>query len=83
MKVRIDEWRDGERLAWTGGPWPLFRGHHWFALEAEGESTRLRHGEDMTGLYPWLKRRTIGTDFRPGYEALNRALEQRLRQNSA
>ena len=78
VRVRIDEWREGERLAWTGGPWPIFRGHHWFDLAPEGEGTRLRHGEDMTGLFPWLARRTLATRFRPGYEALNRAVAERL-----
>lgn len=78
VKVVIDEWRENERLAWTGGPWPAFRGHHWFELAPEGGGTRLRHGEDMSGLFPWLARRTLGTRFRPGYEVLNRALADRL-----
>jgi uncharacterized protein YndB with AHSA1/START domain len=78
VRVKIDEWREGERLAWTGGPWPIFRGHHWFELVPEGAGTRLRHGEDMTGLFPWLARRTLGARFRPGYEALNRALAGHL-----
>ena len=78
VRVKIDEWRTCERLAWTGGPWPIFRGHHWFDLVAEGAGTRLRHGEDMTGLVPWLAQRTLGARFRPGYEALNRALAERL-----
>src|SRR5688500_8468600 len=40
VTVQLDEWRPGERLGWTGGPWPLFRGHHWFALEAADGGTR-------------------------------------------
>lgn len=78
VRVKVDEWRENERLAWTGGPWPVFRGHHWFDLSPEGSGTRLRHGEDMSGLFPWVARRTLGARFRPGYEAMNRALAKRL-----
>ena len=78
LSARIDEWRPNERLGWTGGPWPIFRGHHWFLLSARDGGTFFRHGEIMTGLYPWLGRRAIGRRFRPGYEAMNRALAERL-----
>ena len=78
LSARIDEWRRRERLGWTGGPWPIFRGHHWFDLSARDGGSLLRHGENMSGVYPWLGRRTIGRRFRPGYEAMNQALAQRL-----
>src|SRR5688572_9571521 len=78
LSARIDEWRPGERLGWTGGPWPIFRGHHWFDLTARDGGTLFRHGETMSGIYPWLNRRTIGGRFRPGYEAMNEALARRL-----
>ena len=78
LSARIDEWRPGARLGWTGGPWPIFRGRHWFDLAEEAAGTLLRHGETMSGLYPWLDRRTIGERFRPGYEAMNEALARRL-----
>jgi uncharacterized protein YndB with AHSA1/START domain len=74
----IDEWRPGERLAWTGGPWPFFRGHHWFGLAPKDGGTLLTHGEDMSGLYPWLRRREIAERFRPGYEQMNAAVVRRL-----
>ena len=83
LSARIDEWRPGERLGWTGGPWPVFRGHHWFDLALRDGGTMLRHGETMSGLYPWLNRRTIGRRFRPGYEAMNRALVRRLENPGA
>ena len=80
---KVDEWCPGERLGWTGGPWPILRGHHWFSLSDEKGGTRLTHGENLTGLYPWLHRHTLGRRFRPGYEALNEALRRRLEQTSA
>jgi uncharacterized protein YndB with AHSA1/START domain len=83
LSARIDEWRPGERLGWTGGPWPIFRGHHWFDLTPQDGGTLLRHGETMSGLYPWLSRRTIGARFRPGYEAMNEALVRRLEELGA
>jgi hypothetical protein len=78
LSATIDEWRPGEGLAWTGGPWPIFRGHHWFGLAAKDGGTVLTHGEDMSGLYPWLRRREIAEHFRPGYEQMNAALVRRL-----
>src|SRR5688572_19913509 len=73
-----DDRRPGERLGWTGGPYPLLRGHHWFDLAGQDCGTLLRHGENLTGVYPWLNRRTIGARFRPGYVAMNEALARRL-----
>ncbi|WP_304171688.1 SRPBCC domain-containing protein [Phenylobacterium aquaticum] len=69
----------GRSLAWAGRIPLLFNGRHHFELEPEGEGTRLRHGEDLHGLIPaTFSAAQISRDFVPAYEAVNRALAERV-----
>lgn len=74
----------GRALAWTGRIPLLFNGRHHFTLTPEGAGTRLRHGEDLGGLIAaTFSPERISRDFVPAYEAVNRALAQRLAQIAA
>lgn len=69
----------GRSLAWGGEIPLLFKGRHHFTLMAEGEGTRLLHGEDLGGLIPMtFSKARIERDFVPAYEAVNRALAARV-----
>lgn len=69
----------GRGLAWAGRIPILFNGRHHFELEPEGQGTRLRHGEDLGGLIPsGFSAGQIARDFVPAYEAVNRALAERV-----
>ncbi|MFY2558934.1 SRPBCC family protein [Corallococcus terminator] len=64
-------------LEWTGGIPGLMYGRHYFLLSAEGTGTRLVHGEDFSGVVTWVARHRLKT-LQPSYEALNRALAERV-----
>jgi hypothetical protein len=67
------------KLAWRGRVPLLFEGNHVFDLETEAGGTRLLHGEDMRGLIPLtFSNAMIERDFVPAYEAMNRALAERV-----
>lgn len=69
----------GVSLAWGGAVPLLFKGRHHFTLAPEGEGTRLLHGEDLAGLIPaTFSKAQIERDFIPAYEAVNRALAERV-----
>jgi hypothetical protein len=69
----------GRSLAWAGAIPLLFRGRHHFELEPDGPGTHLRHGEDLHGLIPaTFSAAQIARDFVPAYEAVNRALAERV-----
>ena len=77
--VTVVECRPGESLAWIGWVPLLFRGRHFFELAPEGGGTRLRHGEDLSGIIPMtIGRDRIADRFVPAYAALNSALARRL-----
>jgi len=77
--VRITACEPGRRLEWVGHIPLLFRGRHFFELTPEAGGTRLRHGEDQSGLVPLTFSAAVIADrFVPAYEALNRALGRRL-----
>jgi hypothetical protein len=78
--VTVTRCEPGRALAWRGYVPLLFDGTHFFDLAAEGGGTRLLHGEDQSGLIPWTYRKLVQERFVPAYEALNSALEVRLRQ---
>ncbi|AKF84587.1 hypothetical protein MFUL124B02_01220 [Myxococcus fulvus 124B02] len=67
------------RLEWTGGVRGVFFGRHVFELKAEGTGTRLVHGEDFSGVVTWFMGRSRWGAFRASYEALNRALAERMK----
>lgn len=78
--ARVVEFEPGRALAWKGGVPGVLLGRHYFRLAShEGGGTRLTHGEEWSGLYPRLKAARLEA-LRPGYEALNRALAERVAQ---
>lgn len=76
--VTVTRCEAGRALAWRGYVPVLFNGLHFFELAAEAGGTRLSHGEDQSGLIPWTYRHLVQSHFVPAYQALNRALEERV-----
>lgn len=84
MEMTVTRCEPGHALEWTGRIPVLFTGRHFFLLAAEGEGTRLDHGEDLSGLLPLtFGRRTIAHAFGPAYEAVNAALADRVAARAA
>jgi hypothetical protein len=62
----------------------IFDGEHYFRLASGGAgSTQFTHGERFTGLLVPLLRGALDRDTRSGFEAMNRALKQRVEQSGA
>jgi len=62
----------------------IFDGEHYFCLASSGAgSTEFTHGERFTGLLVPLLRGALDRDTRSGFEAMNRALKQRVEQGGA
>ena len=77
--VTLTTFEPERALAWSGNVPLLFRGRHHFTLTPEGEGTRLLHGEDMSGLIAMTFSNTVlAGKFAPYYEAVNRALAERV-----
>ena len=77
--VTLTTFEPERALAWSGNVPLLFRGRHHFTLAPEGEGTRLLHGEDMSGLIAMtFSDAILAEKFAPYYEAVNRALAERL-----
>jgi hypothetical protein len=78
--------RAGREFRWKGKlvlP-GIFDGEHYFCLASSGaESTEFTHGERFTGLLVPLLRGALDRDTRSGFEAMNRALKQRVEQGGA
>lgn len=78
LAARIVELEPAAALAWRGSIPLLFTGRHWFALADAPSGTRLRHGEDMSGLIPLVGGARMAARYRPGYDRFNAALAVRL-----
>ncbi len=78
--VTVAACEPGRRLAWIGRITLLFTGRHFFELEEQEGGTRLTHGEDLSGLVPLFFSPARIRRQRAAYEALNRALAERLAQ---
>jgi hypothetical protein len=79
MNVRITRFEPNRFLEWVGYVPLLFKGRHFFELTPDGGGTRLKHGEDQTGLISRsFSPEIIREKFVPAYEACNRALALRL-----
>ncbi|HLL52642.1 MAG TPA: SRPBCC domain-containing protein [Myxococcaceae bacterium] len=78
MRGRILECDPPRALSWRGGTWPLLTGRHYFRLLPREGGTRLIHGEEFRGLYPWWVGPERVETFRPKYEGINRALAARV-----
>ena len=76
----------GRELRWKGKLMleGIFDGEHYFCLAPSGAgSTEFTHGERFTGLLVPLLRGALDRDTRSGFEAMNRALKQRVEQGGA
>ncbi|MEA3016319.1 MAG: hypothetical protein QOI38_1041 [Sphingomonadales bacterium] len=78
LSARIVELEAPSRLAWRGSIPLIFTGRHWFALDDAPGGTRLRHGEEMSGLIPLIGGARMAASYRPGYERFNAALAARV-----
>lgn len=69
----------GRELAWTGDVPILFHGRHGFLLTPEDGGTRVVQTEALSGILPatWSRDR-IARDFVPAYQAVDKALAQRI-----
>jgi hypothetical protein len=76
FKPRVTDLKPGERLEWLGslGVRGLFDGRHHFELHAENGGTRLRHGEQFSGILVPLFGRGL-RDTEAGFAAFNRAIK--------
>ncbi|MFP2931919.1 SRPBCC family protein [Pyxidicoccus sp. 3LG] len=68
----------GRVLEWTGGVPLILSGLHYFHLSPASGGTRMVHGEDFFGLYPFFAGRKRMQGLRPAYEGLNRAIVERV-----
>lgn len=77
---------EAREFRWKGklGLPGIFDGEHYFALAPSGAgATMLTHGERFTGLLVPLLRGLLDRDTRSGFEAMNRALKQRVEQGDS
>lgn len=69
----------GRELAWRGVVPLVFHGRHGFLLAPEGDGTRVVQTEALSGLLPMLwGDAKLQRDFKPHYEAVDRALAARV-----
>jgi hypothetical protein len=66
------------RLEWVGRIPLLFAGRHFFELVPSDGGTELLHGEDLSGLIPLTFSAERIARQTAAYEAMNRALEERV-----
>ena len=80
FKPVITKMEEGNAFEWLGSiPLGLFKGRHYFILEARGEQqTKLIHGEVFSGLLRGLIMNKIGEDTMKGFQAWNKALKSRV-----
>jgi hypothetical protein len=78
FRPRVTACEAERRLEWLGslGVRGLFDGRHRFELEAVEGGTRLRHGEQFTGILVPLLRRMLADTAR-GFDAFNHAIKER------
>lgn len=77
--TEVDEGRVFEWLGRLGLP-GIFDGRHRFALEPTAKGTRVLHSESFGGvLVPFMKK-TLETQTRGGFEAMNEALKVRAEE---
>ena len=68
------------RLEWVGRIPLLFTGRHFFELRPSDGGTELLHGEDLSGVIPMTFSSARIKRQKAAYEAMNRALEKRVRE---
>lgn len=72
--------KSNEQLRWIGKlPLGMFTGEHYFTLkEIAPNQTVLTHGENFSGWLSGLILWQVGANTKRGFEAMNRALKQRV-----
>lgn len=80
MKPTVTEAIPGEAFEWLGhlGIRGVFDGRHRFDLEPVSGGTRLTQSEEFTGFLVPLLSGMLDTSTRPGFEAMNLALKERV-----
>ena len=78
--VTITAFEARRRLEWVGHIPLLFTGRHFFELRPRDGRTELLHGEDLSGLIPMTFSAARIERQRAAYQAMNSALEQRVRE---
>ena len=78
--VVIERVEQGRELRWHGGPKGLVTGSHYFILQPldAGQRTRLRHGENFSGLLAPLVWAFLKAQLGPSYAGFNEDLKQRV-----
>jgi len=86
FRAEILDCEDCRELHWYGqvlGPW-FASGDHTFTLEELGpHRVRFVQRERFSGILPWLGRRLLVREAERGFEAMNRALAERAREEEA
>lgn len=81
FRPRVLEAVRPERLSWRGRlvlP-GLFDGeHHFFIEQLDSGGVRFHHGERFSGLLVPFMKASLESGVRPGFEAMNRALKERV-----
>jgi hypothetical protein len=79
MTMTISMFEPGKALAWVGSIPLIFRGEHSFVLTPESGGTRMEHSEAISGLITQrITAEVVSQEFVRAYEAMNRALAERL-----
>ena len=84
FRPRVLVARSDRELRWLGrlGPPGVFDGEHWFRIDEEGErSVRVTQGEHFRGLLVPLFSGSLDRNTARGFEAMNRALKERVEQS--
>ena len=80
ISAKMREWEPQGAMAWEAGMSGIFVGHHFFRLEALGESgTRVLHGEDFHGFVPVL---TVWGPFKSAIERSYRRFNAQLKERA-
>jgi hypothetical protein len=80
FKPQIKVLEPGRELQWLGqvGMPGIFDGRHIFRLEQRGESCRLYHEEEFSGILIPVAMPFMASDILNAFEAMNKALKDRV-----
>ena len=80
FKPTVTQAKAPERFEWLGSVMVrgLFDGRHRFELQGTESGTRLIQSEQFTGLLVPFLRKSLETNTRAGFEAMNDALKERV-----
>ncbi len=82
IKPTVTAVEEGSVFEWLGrvGFAGIFDGRHRFELHSTAVGTRLVHSEYFNGILVRLLRKSLDTDTREGFEAMNRGLKARAEE---